>query len=97
MHGNGALLGNAAAVDHFINFYTVFFKAIDSRRMSDPGNELQKVLTFRKELEESKDILYHAFDHLSLFENLLRTRNDANLARGADESEPERRIDLRPD
>jgi tetratricopeptide (TPR) repeat protein len=50
----------------------VFFKAVDSRRMSDPGIELQKVLDFRKQLEAGKDILYHAFDNVTSFETFLR-------------------------
>ncbi|MEK6258898.1 MAG: tetratricopeptide repeat protein [Planctomycetota bacterium] len=39
----------------------VFFKHIDSGQMADAGPQLQKVLDFRKSLEESRLVLYHGF------------------------------------
>lgn len=39
----------------------VFFKHIDSTSMADAGPQLQKVLDFRKSLEESRQVLYHRF------------------------------------
>ena len=39
----------------------VFFKHIDSASMADPGPQLQKVLDFRKSLEESRQVLSHGF------------------------------------
>ena len=39
----------------------VFFKHIDSSSMADAGPQLQKVLDFRKSLEESRQVLYHGF------------------------------------
>ena len=39
----------------------VFFKHIDPASMGDPGPQLQKVLEFRKQLEESRQVLYHGF------------------------------------
>ncbi|MFM9962286.1 MAG: hypothetical protein ACKV2Q_13820, partial [Planctomycetaceae bacterium] len=39
----------------------VFFKHIDSSSMADPGPQLQKVLDFRKSLEESRQVLSHGF------------------------------------
>ena len=39
----------------------VFFKHIDSASMADAGPQLQKVLDFRKSLEESRQVLYHGF------------------------------------
>jgi tetratricopeptide (TPR) repeat protein len=40
----------------------VFFKHIDPGQMADPGPQLQKVLDFRKQLEESRQVLYHLFN-----------------------------------
>ena len=39
----------------------VFFKHIDSASMADAGPQLQKVLDFRKSLEESRQVLSHGF------------------------------------
>jgi tetratricopeptide (TPR) repeat protein len=40
----------------------VLFKAIDERKLADPGPQLQKVLDFKKRLEASKQHFYHTFD-----------------------------------
>lgn len=40
----------------------MLFKAVDERQLSDPGDELQKVLEFKKEVEEKQNHLYHTFD-----------------------------------
>jgi len=39
----------------------VFFKHIDPGQMADAGPQLQRVLDFRKQLEESRHVLYHGF------------------------------------
>ncbi len=39
----------------------VFFKHIDPASMADAGPQLQKVLDFRKQLEESREVLYRGF------------------------------------
>lgn len=39
----------------------VFFKHIDSASMADAVPQLQKVLDFRKSLEETRQVLYHGF------------------------------------
>src|SRR4051794_37541236 len=39
----------------------VFFKHIDPGQMADPGEQLKKVLDFRKKLEASKTVLYRSF------------------------------------
>jgi hypothetical protein len=36
----------------------VFFKHIDPGQMADPGPQLQKVLDFRRQLEDSRQVLY---------------------------------------
>src|SRR5262249_47331755 len=50
----------------------VFFKAVDARQLSDPGDELKKVISFRKELEAKKEFLYHSFDDATAFRDLLQ-------------------------
>lgn len=50
----------------------VFFKAVDARQLSDPGPQLQAVLKFKKELEESKAVLFETFDTPELFGEKLR-------------------------
>jgi tetratricopeptide (TPR) repeat protein len=40
----------------------VLFKAVDERKLADPGPQLQKVLDFKKRLEASKQHFYHTFD-----------------------------------
>lgn len=39
----------------------VFFKHIDSGQMADPGEQLKKVLDFRRKLEESRRVLIRGF------------------------------------
>ena len=50
----------------------VFFRAVDVRMLSDPGVQLQKVLDFKKKLEEEKRLLFYTYDEISLFEKRLR-------------------------
>lgn len=50
----------------------VLFKGIDERQLSDPGGQLSKVLAFKKQLEESKQILFARFDTMEEFERALR-------------------------
>ena len=40
----------------------VFFKRVDAASEADPGPELKKVMDFRKQLEETRQVLYHYFD-----------------------------------
>jgi len=39
----------------------VFFKHVDAASEADPGDQLEKVLTFRKQLEDSRIVLYGKF------------------------------------
>lgn len=45
----------------------VFFKHIDPTYMADPGEQLKKVLAFRRKLEETKSTLYHPFTDEAAF------------------------------
>ncbi len=40
----------------------VFFKHVDPGQMADPGRQLEKVLAFRKSLEDSRQVLYRFFE-----------------------------------
>jgi hypothetical protein len=46
----------------------VFFKHIDSASLADAGPQLQKVLDFRKSLEESRQVLSHGFANEAEFQ-----------------------------
>ncbi|HLJ90580.1 MAG TPA: toll/interleukin-1 receptor domain-containing protein [Candidatus Angelobacter sp.] len=50
----------------------VFFKNVDSHAYKDPGPQLQKVLSFRKELEQTKKHLFMQFSSLEVFQGQLR-------------------------
>ncbi|RNC83948.1 MAG: DUF4062 domain-containing protein [Balneola sp.] len=39
----------------------VFFKKVDSDSEADPGPQLKKVMAFRRQLEETRQVLYHYF------------------------------------
>jgi tetratricopeptide (TPR) repeat protein len=51
----------------------VLFKGVESRQLSDPGKELQKVLEFKAELEATRELLYSTFDTLDEFKDDFRT------------------------
>lgn len=50
----------------------VLFKAVSPVQMSDPGNELKKVLEFKEQLESEKPLLYDSFSSIEEFNFQLR-------------------------
>ena len=62
----------------------VFFRAVNARQLSDPGEQLAKVLEFKKEREQKKDLLYHSFDTQKNFDDFLH-RHLAKWVRGHEE------------
>ena len=50
----------------------VLFKSVDERQVSDPGEQLQKVLDFKRELEEENSLLFRNFDDINSFNEILR-------------------------
>ncbi len=50
----------------------LLFKAVDPQQLSDPGPQLESVLKFKKEMEEEKTHLFHTFDTIARFQQLLR-------------------------
>lgn len=51
---------------------SVMFKGVDARHLSDPGDQLRKVLAFRRQLEQEKSLLFTVFDSESEFRRELR-------------------------
>ena len=49
----------------------VFFKAVPPNQLSDPGDELKKVLNFKKELESQRTLLYNTFSSRNEFKKLI--------------------------
>jgi tetratricopeptide (TPR) repeat protein len=49
-----------------------FFKAVDPSKLSDPGEQLRRVLDFKRELEREKTMLFSTFDDNANFEHQLR-------------------------
>jgi tetratricopeptide (TPR) repeat protein len=49
------------------------FKSIDPRQLADPGEQLKKVLEFKKERQDKKDLLYNEFDEIENFKKRLRS------------------------
>ena len=61
----------------------VLFKTVDAAMMADPGPQLQKVLEFKKKLEEEKSGLYKTFEDVDGFE-ILRWKDLAHWCREHD-------------
>lgn len=51
----------------------VFFKHVPPREMADPGPQLQRVLAFRKQLEDARQVLYRGFTDEAEFKKELAT------------------------
>lgn len=51
---------------------SLFFKEVDPELTRDPGVALQKVLDFKKEITDGKEILYETFAESAAFEKKLR-------------------------
>lgn len=50
----------------------VFFKAVEPRRLSDPGPQLTSVLDFKRSLEQERTLLFETFDVPEAFGEKLR-------------------------
>jgi tetratricopeptide (TPR) repeat protein len=50
----------------------VFFKAVEPRRLSDPGPQLNDVLDFKRSLEQERSLLFETFDIPEAFGEKLR-------------------------
>lgn len=68
----------------------VFFKAVDERKLSDPGEQLKKVLAFREKLEREKTLLFHTYDEVSAFESRLRSHLARWVRDHEDDTTPEK-------
>jgi tetratricopeptide (TPR) repeat protein len=59
-------------VSAYMRQIVCFFKSVDPRQLADPGEQLKKVIEFKKERQTNKDLLYHEFDTTKLFQHWLR-------------------------
>lgn len=53
---------------------TVYFREIPSERLRDPGQSLQRVMSFREECFAKKDALYKVYDNIQDFESKVRAK-----------------------
>ncbi|HEV7805248.1 MAG TPA: tetratricopeptide repeat protein [Solirubrobacteraceae bacterium] len=70
----------------------VLFKGVDERQRSDPGEQLRKVLAFRRALEASKSLLFFTFDTPDEFRRLIQ-RTLQGWLRDGDEGREARRFE----
>lgn len=63
------LLGDKAAPMREI---VVFFRGVDAALLSDPGPQLQKVLDFKRKIEDEKRLLFETFDSPESFGEKLK-------------------------
>lgn len=62
------------STDHPMGDALLLFKGVSEAQLSDPGDQLKKVLSFKNELEESKDWLYKTFDSVDELRSEVRSR-----------------------
>jgi tetratricopeptide (TPR) repeat protein len=60
------------SADYPMQDIVVFFKGVQDRQMSDPGEQLQRVLAFRSKLEAERLALYRTFDTIEEYSDELR-------------------------
>ena len=69
----------------------VLFKGVEARQLSDPGEQLGKVLDFKRQLEKEKSLLYATFDTTDEFSKFLQKQLWAwlsNLEQNGDGKKP---------
>ncbi|MFN8711215.1 MAG: tetratricopeptide repeat protein [Bacteroidota bacterium] len=64
------------------------FKSVPDNQFNDPGPQLQKVIDFRKKIQDEKKLLYSVFTSLREFEIILRTNLAAWLLNEGKASAP---------
>src|SRR5829696_6444713 len=62
------------APDYPMRDIAVLFKGVNPEKMSDPGDELKKVLAFRRKLEDNQTLLYETFDTPTEYDRIVRRR-----------------------
>lgn len=58
--------------DHQMQQILMLFKSVPMRQLSDPGEELKKVVDFKKKIEAKKTLLYKNFYSVREFEDIIR-------------------------
>lgn len=66
----------------------VLFKAVAARQLSDPGEQLGKVLDFKRQLEAEKQHFFETFDTLASFQDRLRRHLGAWIRGGDGNASP---------
>lgn len=77
-----------ASDTHPMSDMLVLFKGVDPKQLSDPGQQLQRVLNFKKTLESEKSLLFATFDSRPEFERHLRRQLLSWAARSSGEEPP---------
>jgi len=65
-------LQHCGAADKPMRELLVFFKSLETERLSDPGPQLQQVLDFKKKLEQERQLLFHQIETPRDFEDRFR-------------------------
>ena len=63
------------AAESSIRDIVVLFKGVEARQLSDPGEQLRRVLAFKRTLEEQKTLLFGTFDSPDEFERDVRRQS----------------------
>lgn len=88
------MLGDAGAPMRDV---LVLFGGVGTRQMSDPGDDLKRVLAFRKSLEEGQQIMYGRFDSKeSLARHLDKKLDEWAAALLKNETKEARQIEIQP-
>jgi tetratricopeptide (TPR) repeat protein len=57
---------------HSMKQVICLFKSVPPNQLADPGPQLQKVLNFKRQIEEEKKLLYSNFSSIEEFQSLIR-------------------------
>lgn len=71
----------------------ILFKGVTDRQMSDPGEQLRKVIAFRRKIESEKELLYQTFDVEEEFARIMR-RHLAQWIRDHESQKPAKPISV---
>jgi tetratricopeptide (TPR) repeat protein len=72
------------------------FKSVCPEQLADPGKQLEKVLEFKKELEESKELLYSSFFSVDEFKSIIRKQLGRWLLNHENEAKRDEKIQNDP-
>jgi tetratricopeptide (TPR) repeat protein len=86
----------------------VLFKGVEERQLSDPGEQLSRVLAFRTNVEDERSLLYGTFDSMDEYDRNVRKHlfrwmrdldddrgKEARTAPGPSDAPPQNKLELR--